>query len=189
MSDTHKRMVGSILLPLNSIIYRGDDPLDLSAYTVKFQMEGETSGTSKVAESDTGVTKHPTQAFTVTAATDLVSCNAHGVQDGDQLVLSNSGGALPAGLAASIRYFAIDVTPNSFRLAALPGAQAIDITGAGTGTHSFYIVGSVQKVFIAADVNTAARYSAWFTVYSGSDFAAAPVTKQGLIVEVVAFGN
>ena len=189
MSDTHKRMVGSILLPLNSIIYRGEDPLSLASYTVKFQMEGETTGTSKVAESTTGVTAHPTQTFTGEADDDYLTCVAHGVQAGDQIVVSNSGGALPTGLSASTPYFAIDVSPNKFRLATIPSGPAVAITADGTGTQSFYIVGSVQKVFLAADVNTAARYSAWFSVYSGSDFASAPVTKQGLIVEVVAFGN
>lgn len=188
MSQTHSRMVGSILLPLNAIIYRGDDPLDLGSYTVKFLME-DSAGTSVVAESTTGVTAQPTQTFTASATTDLLTKVAHGVKYGDQIVVSNSGGALPTGLSASTPYFAVDVTPNAFGLTTLPGGQKIDITGAGTGTHSFYIVGSVQKVFLAADVDTAGRYPAWFSVYSGSDFASAPVAKEGLTVEVLPFGE
>lgn len=184
----HKRMLGSILRPLNSIIKVGGDPLDLSSYTVQFQMEGETSGAAKVAESATGVTKHPTQTFTASATTDLLTCNAHGVEFGDQIVVATQT-TLPGGLAAATRYFATHVTPNAFKLAATPGGIALDITDAGTGTHTFFVVGSVQKVFIAADVDTVGRFSAWWTIYSGSDFAAAPVEKQGFIVEVVPFGS
>jgi hypothetical protein len=188
MSEAHKRMIGSTLIPLNTVIYRDSDPLDLSAYTVKFQMEGETTGTVKVAESTTGVTAHPTQTFTAAIATNLLTCAAHGVKAGDQIVVS-SATTLPAGLAAATRYFAVDVGPNDFALATRPSGPAVDITTTGTGAHSFYIVGSVQKVFLAADVDTAGRYSAWWTVVSGSDFAAAPVERQGLVVEVIAFGN
>ena len=188
MSEVHKRMIGSTLLPLNSIIYRGSDPLDLSSYTVKFQMEGETNGTVKVAESTTGVTAHPTQTFTANATTNLLTCNQHGVKAGDQIVVSTTT-TLPGGLAASTRYFAVDIGPNDFALATRPNGPVIDITSTGSGTHSFYVVGSVQKVFLAADMDTAGRYSAWWTVVSGSDFAAAPVERQGLVVEVIAFGN
>lgn len=184
----HTRMLGSILRPLNSIILAGSDPLDLTDYTVQFEMEGEASGTSKVARSAAGVTKQPTQTFTANATTDLLTCVGHGVQEGQQVVLATQT-TLPAGLATATRYFAKDVTPNAFRLSAVPGGVAINITDAGTGTHTFYVVGSVQKVFLAADVDTAGRYSAWWTVFSGSDFAAAPVAKQGFLVEVLDFGS
>ena len=62
---THKRMLGGILLPLNSIIMRGDDPLDLSAYTVKFQMEVEekASGGTTIARSGIATsTRRPTRS-------------------------------------------------------------------------------------------------------------------------------
>ena len=188
MSEVHKRMLNSTLLPLNSIVYRGSDPLDLASYTVKFQMETETGGTSTVAESDTGVTKHPTQNFTANATTDLLTCNQHGVKQDDQIVVSTTT-TLPGGLVASTRYFAVDVGPNDFGLATRPNGPKIDVTSTGSGTHSFYIVGSVQKVFLAADVDTVGRYSAWWTIYSGSDYAVAPVERQGLVVEVLPFGN
>lgn len=180
-------MIGDTYKPLNSIILYGSDPLDLAALTVKFRMEQD-DGTSVVSESTTGVTAQPTQTFTASGTTALATCNAHGLKDGDQVVVSNSGGALPSGLSASTRYFAVQVTPNAFGLATLPGGTSV-IAGAGTGTHSFYIVGSVQKVFLAADVDTAGRYRAWWTVYSGSDGSSAPVSEQGIAVEILNFGN
>ena len=54
--------------------------------------------------------------------------------------LTNSGGALPAGLAGSTDYWLIVLSANTFYFAtskanALAGTR-VDITGAGTGTHS-----------------------------------------------------
>jgi hypothetical protein len=183
----HKRMLGNLLRPLNSIIKVGDNPLDLASLSVKFQMEDD-AGTSVVADSTTGVTAHPTQVFTASATTDLLTCNGHGVKEYDQIVVATSG-TLPTGLAASTRYFAVNVTQNAFSLATLPQGAAIDITGAGSGTHTFYVVGAVQKVFLAADVDTAGVYRAWFTAVSGSDGATAPVSRQGITVEILPFGN
>jgi len=181
----HRRMIGNTLRPLNFLIKVGDDPLDLAAYTVKFRMEGETTGASKVAESDTGVTKQPTQVFTADA-TGLATCNGHGIKEGQQVVVASSG-TLPSGLVANVRYYAVNVTPNAFGLASVPGGVSV-ITGAGSGTHTFYVVGSGQKVFLAADVDTEARFSAWITVYSGSAAASTPVAKEGMIVEFYSYG-
>jgi hypothetical protein len=185
---THQRKLGDTLKPLNSILYYGDDPYDIAALTVKFQMEGEDNGTSKVAESTTGVTIHPTQVFTAEADDEYLTCNAHGVKEGNQIVVANSGGALPTGLTASTRYWPINITPNRFQLAAYPGGPAVALTTDGTGTNTFYVVGSVQKVFLAADVNAVGRYSAWWTVYSGSDRATAPTNGQ-ITVEILPLGN
>lgn len=183
----HRRMIGDTLLPLNALIMRGGDPLDLGSYTVKFYAESEADGTSLVAESTTGVTAQPTQTFTA-ASTGLATCNGHGVKEGQQVIVANSGGTLPTGLSASTRYFAVNVTPNAFGMATVPGGQTV-ITAAGTGTNTFYVVGSVQKVFLAADVDTAGRYSGWFVVFSGSDSATAPVAREGITIEILARGN
>lgn len=93
-----------------------------------------------------------TKAFTVDAATDVCTLSAGGSirpyidhsVTGRAVTLTNSGGALPTAdggnLAVDTVYFAIDVDSDSFKLArtladALAGT-AINITGAGTGTHS-----------------------------------------------------
>jgi hypothetical protein len=185
----HKRMINNTLRQLNAIITAGPDnePVDLTGLTVKFYMEEEATGTPEIAETATGITIHPTQTFTG-ATTGLATCNGHGVKEGNQIVVANSGGALPTGLAASTRYFAVNVTPNAFGLASLPGGQTV-ITAAGTGTNTFYIVGSVQYQFLAANVDTELRYRAWFVASSGSASADAPVAKQGITVEITARGN
>jgi len=55
--------------------------------------------------------------------------------EGDMVRLSNSGGALPAGLTPGIFYVHSVPTAGSYKLAATPGGTPLAITGTGTGTH------------------------------------------------------
>jgi len=188
ISGVHTITKGDTLEPLNTILLkRNGTPYDLSAYTVKFFMETDT-GTSEIAETTTGVTAHPTQAFTADASTDLLSCDDHGVEEGDQIEVASST-ALPTGLSASTRYFAVNVTPNSFSLATRPGGAAIDITSAGSGTHTFWVVGSVQFDFLAANVDTAGIYYGFFTLTSSSEKLTVPHGNQPIEVRIVEAGN
>jgi hypothetical protein len=77
-------------------------------------------------------------ARTVTAnsITDRVSLAAHGYEDGETVMLSNSGGSLPAGLDATTLYYVRDTTADSFKVSATLGGTAVDITSPGSGTHS-----------------------------------------------------
>jgi hypothetical protein len=185
--SSYRRMVGKTLPAFNAIISASGGPLDLSAYTVKFQMNQYRGTTVVVAETNSHITVHPTQSFAADATTNLITCVGHGVKDGNQIVLATSS-ALPGGLATATRYFPVQIGENTFALAVTANGQAIDITSAGTGTHTFYIVGSVQYAPQAADVATAGMYSAWFTAYSGSDGLAAPVAAEGIEVELFSFG-
>ncbi len=74
----------------------------------------------------------------VNVATDTITEVAHGYETGDgPLFLSNSGGALPAGLAADTPYWIIKVDDDNFRLAADPGdANRVKQTGAGSTEES-----------------------------------------------------
>ena len=182
----HKRMVGDTGTPLNAKLSRNGSPIDLAGLTVKMQIEKD-DGTSVLTETTTGVTAHPTQNFTA-ATTDWITCNAHGVEQDDQIVVSTTT-TLPAGLAASTRYFARDVSPNRFKVAAAPGDTAVDITDTGTGTHSFYIVGSIQFDFPSAAVASAYTGRGWFTVYTGSEFDSLPTDGAGIRIEVLDKGN
>jgi hypothetical protein len=185
----HIITLGDTLEPLKAILVNGSgDPYDLALYTTRFEMEQE-GGTAEITTTATGVTAHPTQAFTVDTSTDEIKCNGHGVKEGDQIVVANTGGALPAGLVAATRYFAIDVKPNTFRLADYPAGTKKDITAAGTGTHTFYVVGSVQMDFLAANVDTVGNYRAWFTLDSGAELKTLPEGDRWFAVKVVNKGN
>ena len=184
----HTITVGDTLLPLNAVLKDGNgDPYNLASYTVKFLMEQE-DGTAELAETATGVTAHPTQNFTVDTTLDTLKTVGHGVQEGDQLILTTAG-TLPTGLAASTRYFTRDVTPNDFKVAASPDGEKIDITAAGSGTHSFYVVGSVQMDFAAANVDTAGLYRGWFTLTSGTETLSIPEGNRYFRIKIVTRGN
>lgn len=81
------------------------------------------------------------------ATTNIITSNTHGLQNGDAVVLTTTD-TLPAGLATSTVYYVIEVTTNTFKLAATTPPRGyitgsggvpdeIDITDTGTGTHTF----------------------------------------------------
>jgi hypothetical protein len=93
----------------------------------------------------------------------MASSVRHKLALGDPVRLTNSGGALPAGTASTIAYFAIpDATDKtklklaSTRANAFAGT-AVDATGAGTGTHTIHRMGT--EVFVDCSmVDTDERY-------------------------------
>lgn len=80
------------------------------------------------------------KTFTADAATEIFTATAHGFVTGLKTQVSNSGGALPAGLSAVTDYFVIKIDANTFYLAtslanALAGTNLL-ITTNGTGTQT-----------------------------------------------------
>jgi hypothetical protein len=183
VTNKHIRAVGDTLLPLNVLVCL-DSQLNLNAYTVTFRIEDD-AGT--VIQSGASVSAHVTQEFTASATTGLATCNGHGLEEGQQVVVANSGGALPSGLSANTRYFAVNVTPNMFGLATTPGGISV-IAGAGTGTHTFYIVGSFQYTFDAADVDAAGLFRGWAVLTSNSLTHHLPAGGH-IPIEIQAVGN
>lgn len=78
----------------------------------------------------------------VDAAADTLNVGVHTFRTGDGPIrLTNAGGALPAGLAGGVDYWLVVASPTTVKLAtsyanAIAGTPVVDITGAGTGTHS-----------------------------------------------------
>ncbi len=172
-----KAIVGDRGRPFFAVLVTGDGtPVDLASSTCTFTMKNS-AGTSEVAAQS--CTVHPTQTFTASATTDFVTANDHKVQHGDQVIVSSTT-TLPTGLSAATRYFARDVDKNVFRLAETSGGPAIDITGTGSGTHSFYIVGSVQYSWAAADVDTAETYGGFIQETVGGLIRTYPVDVDGI---------
>ncbi len=85
---------------------------------------------------------------TFTAAnTDICTKAAHGLLTGDQVTVS-SGTTLPAGLAANTYYYVIKIDADTFKLAAsladaLAGTPAVDISDAGSGTHTIFLKNNI----------------------------------------------
>lgn len=176
--------VGDTLQPANFLFKRPDGtPVSLASCTLKVFMVND-AGTTVIAETATGVTAEPTQTFTA-ATTDICTCNDHGLKEGNQIVVATSG-TLPTGLAASTRYFPIEIGPNTFKLAATPSGPPIDITGTGSGTHTFYIVGSAQYDWQTADVATAGIYWLWFVRVISTEKENIPPDGRKMRIEIVA---
>jgi len=107
--------------------------------------EGGTAGTYQICWPDWMPAE---TSGTFTAATnDIVTTgSAHSLATGDMCRVSNSGGALPAGLAASTTYYAGVISSTTLKLyatqaAAITTGTAVDITGTGTGTHTIHYDG------------------------------------------------
>lgn len=76
---------------------------------------------------------------TANAGTDEITCTSHGLSANDLIHFTNSGGALPAGLSANTVYYVKTVVSgNVITLSATRGGATLDITGAGTGTHTLH---------------------------------------------------
>jgi hypothetical protein len=182
-TSKHTRKLGDTLLPLNVIVELNGQQVDLSAYTPTLRIEDE-SGT--VIQASASVTSHPTQAFTASGTTALATRNSHGVKEGQQVIVATDG-TLPSGLAASTRYFAVQVNPNTFGLAATPGGISV-IAGAGTGSHTFYVVGSLQYDFAAGDVDAAGYFRAWVILTASAETHTFPADGH-IPIEIQAVGN
>ena len=76
--------------------------------------------------------------FTADSGTDTFTSATHGKSDDDVFRVDNSGGALPTGLSASVKYYVISATTSTFQLSLTLGGSAVSISDNGTGTQSFY---------------------------------------------------
>jgi microcystin-dependent protein len=75
---------------------------------------------------------------TITIASPaVVTCNAHGLVNGDAVFFETTG-ALPTGLTADTTYFVINVTTNTFQVSATRNGTAINTTGSQSGVHSLF---------------------------------------------------
>lgn len=77
-----------------------------------------------------------TSTVTITIASPaVVSWTAHGLENGDPVVLSTTG-ELPTGLATGTTYYVVSAAANTFQLAATVGGSAINTSGEQSGTHT-----------------------------------------------------
>lgn len=169
------------LIPIAAILTRpGGRQIDLTGETVKFKMVDK-DGTAIVALTTDRVTIHPTQTFT--AAGGRLTAVEHKLADGLEVLLSTDG-TLPSGLAAATRYFVVNTQRNSFQLSNAIGGNAISVTDAGSGTHSFAIVGSVQYGPLTANVNAGGKYYPYFVRVDGDALDHFPVAHRAFVQQI-----
>ena len=76
-----------------------------------------------------------TAAFTA-ATTDIITSAAHGLKNGDMVVLTTTD-TLPDGLALATVYLVHQATTDTFELINKDTGASVAITDTGTGTHTF----------------------------------------------------
>ena len=181
--QTQHRRKGDTQTPIAARLERPDGrQIDLTGETVKFKMLSP-DGTTKVALTSDNVTVHPTKTFTADATTDRLTSAEHKLESGIAVFVSSTT-TLPGGLAASTWYWVVNAEEHTFQLATRPGGTPIDISSAGTGTHSFTIVGSVQYAPQADDVDTKGAHPAYFVRDSSSSLDTFPVERRTFIVDI-----
>lgn len=84
------------------------------------------------------LTRHRAVTFTANAGTEVLTSAAHLIADG-ALVRLTSTGTLPGGLSAGVDYFTRDTTSGTLKLSATQGGAVVDITSAGSGTHTLTV--------------------------------------------------
>lgn len=140
-----------------------------------------------------------TATFTA-ATTDVITSAAHGLKNGDMIVLTTTD-TLPAGLAINTVYFVIDKTTNTFKLSLTANGAPINITDTGTGTHTWTMHDIGRNIlvqdFVTSVLSLSTAGTANFVIkFQGSiqdtcpDFSAAQtVANHWDYVEVVDLQN
>lgn len=73
--------------------------------------------------------------FIADSGTDIITASGHGLLDNDPIMVSTTT-TLPGGLSSTVTYFARDITTDTLKVSATRGGTAINITSAGSGTHT-----------------------------------------------------
>lgn len=90
---------------------------------------------------------------TFNASTDKASLTGHGFQEAEPIVFATSG-TLPAELTAGTVYYVLNRETNAFQISATAGGTAINMTSAGTGTHTV-VQNKLIRFYYRKDYDTA----------------------------------
>lgn len=185
------RLLGDTQKPTCVICYWRGDPYDWTNATASFVLE-ELDGTA-ITEAGT-ITAHPTQTCTLDSTNNWIYCRGHGAKRGNQVVFATSGSLSGSGLTAGTCYIVVEVDGNWIKVSLSSNGVPITIAGAGTGTHTFYIVGSVQIAWATADIDSAEPYKLWIVSTVNSKTLTFPsdtdeTAFEGITISVKAFGN
>ena len=109
---------------------------DVRNKLVGLAVGGVTQATYTYDDAGQRVVEANLATFTANAGTDLLTVTSGTYVNGIRVRVSNTGGALPGGLAAGTDYYVVQANGSSFKLLTTPGGAAIDITSNGTGTQT-----------------------------------------------------
>lgn len=92
------------------------------------------------------LSKYTPTTFTTTNASNQIDATAHGLSDGDTVILSTAG-VIPNGYTADTQiYFVRDKATDSFKVALTHTGTAVTIDDDGTGLHQFFKLSKVPGI-------------------------------------------
>lgn len=89
-----------------------------------------------------------TKTVTFDYTTATVLCASHGLVNTATVILSNTGGALPAGLNPGAVYYVVNATTNTFQLSLTSGGSTVSFSDNGSGTSSFTIYDQILEIYL-----------------------------------------
>jgi len=123
----------------------------------------------------------------VNTGTETITITGHGSNDGDGLTYTQGTTAI-GGLSTNTKYFVIKVDDNNVKLATTKSNatnnQAIDLTGQGTGTHSFETDGVAVSYILENDLESqflAFQPNSAYSFTNGAIVAGSTTTARGTI--------
>lgn len=155
-------------------------PVDLEGATATVRMVNVLTGATKINNASATIGSQPT--FTVDATTNTINSPGHDLNNGEQFTTKSSGN-LPGGLTTQTAYFVINATANSLQASLVLDGSAVDITNAGSGTHTL-LPGRVSYDWQDADVDTPGTYLAQVDTVVGGKTLSYPNDRQ-LKIEII----
>jgi len=141
----------------NKLVLWGSKDKDVPVNFFRF-MSGEygTVGTWAAPFGTPLISSEKSADFTA-ATNDVITCATHGLSNTDTVRLTTTT-TLPAGLSAATTYYVVSATTSTFKLSLTSGGDPIDITGTGTGTHTWhrYSIAKASGYSVGARYNTMA---------------------------------
>jgi hypothetical protein len=127
----------------------------------------------------------PVAITSVSSTADTLTLANHGLETGDSVQFTNSGGGLPSGISAGVTYFVVRVSSSVFKLSdtlahALAGTNLVDLTTNGTGTQS------VAKLLGMYSLVTGANGTLTTLVFASATLQNNPTGLSGAQLNVVA---
>jgi hypothetical protein len=99
------------------------------------------------------------QNFTVDHTTDKFLLNAHGYNNGDELIFVP--GDLPPEILAGDIYFVVNKTTNDWQVSLTSGGSAVALTANGSGTRTVFKNDPIQGIDSVFDDDTSHSNRAW----------------------------
>lgn len=97
----------------------------------------------------------------VNLSSNVITINAHGVREDEQVTYRHGGGTAMGGLTHDTEYWAVSVTTNTLALSATRGGDPVDITSVGAGTaHQLLPVRSAKHHAAYARLDAFDSYAA-----------------------------